>query len=534
MRNSTLSRLVLLGLASVSSVAFAASKMTGEIRFDARFTLNQEKADGNDVADQYEKNDNLYISRARLDFCGDVAKDWMYGLRLEYPELENTQIGLDPSITTAVAYVPFAANTPVITSIDAVVARAFVCWSGIEGINFKMGRIGTPEVTSDRLYYAPYIGKYPNDRAVGSVTNYSGDHPGFAVDGVAGPIGYTFGIWKQTDLRKLDVVAIDLGALGTEGTAAATADTLVVDAVDTDFFDSKSLRIGFGGRLSFAQEMKSGTSFGVGIGYNKAPLNMSIAGVVVGGVSDGSDLDAVAYGLATYKDLSNLGIDISAVFKSFQINLGYQSQDMKSDQSLTGGAAAGGAVDAAALNFAGADGKASAFWVELGYLVMGEGYKFCAKDAVISGVKLREKQAGFEITARYGTENRKNMLALLTPAGWTDYNTDNAGTTAAALATADVVTVTGHPTDTALVVTIDNTGTATVIDTGTSSDWFETKMTGYSVALNYYMAENAVLKLEYENRHNEFKRDGLTTDDWHDSLLDKNVGTLRLRADYSF
>lgn len=564
MRNSTLSRLALLGLASVSSVAFAASTMNGQVRFDARFTLNQDKADGSNVQDSLEKSDNLFISRARLDFAGDVAKDWAYNVRLEYNELENDQIGLDPANIAATSnYAPFSVNGSALSSIDAVISRAYVCWSGVEGINVKMGRIGTPEVTSDRLYYRPYVGSTPNDRAVGSVTNYSGDHAGFAVDGIAGPIGYAFGVWKQTDLRKLEITSTELDAAyvstATGGAVTVTPAEFSDASLGADAFDSKSLRIGFGGRLSFAQEMKSGTSFGVGIGYNQAPLNMAVMGIVtaqlptkVDTANSGVVADAYAYGAGTYKDLSNLGIDASAVFKSFQLNLGYQYQEMKKDTSLAraaiaaadGKAAVPAGLDATKYNMFDQKGSASAFWVELGYLVMGDSYKFCSKNAVISGVKLREKQAGFEITARYGTENRKNMLAVLSPVGWSDFNTDANGTLVLQRAYADVVAVNGYPADKALAITVDNTDAAAGA-TGTdlqrlasasataADDFFETKMTGFAVSLNYYMAENAVLKLEYDNRHNEFKRSNLETA-WKDSAFSKNVGTLRLRADYSF
>lgn len=563
MRNSTLSRLALLGLASVSSVAFAASTMNGQVRFDARFTLNQDKADGSSVQDSLEKSDNLFISRARLDFAGDVAKDWTYNVRLEYNELENDQIGLDPNDIAATSnYAPFSVNGSALSSVDAVISRAYVCWSGVEGINVKMGRIGTPEVTSDRLYYRPYIGSTPNDRAVGSVTAYSGDHAGFAVDGAAGPIGYSFGVWKQTDLRKLELTSAELleayvtGEPTGLGISVATFSDRAGN-LGADAFDSKSLRIGFGGRLSFAQDMKSGTSFGVGIGYNQAPLNMAIMGIAVAQIPNatlaagGDQLQSYSYGATTYKDLSNLGIDASAVFKSFQLNLGYQYQEMKKDvseQRLATAIADGtvGAIaptsGAAYYNMFDQKGSASAFWVELGYLVMGDSYKFCSKNAVVSGVKLREKQAGFEITARYGTETRKNMLALLSPVGLSDFNTKANGTDAVDAGTqrayADVVAVNGYPADKALVMTVDNSrasdATFGQINTGTApEDFFETKMTGFAVSLNYYMAENAVLKLEYDSRHNEFKRTGIETA-WKDSAFAKNVGTLRLRADYSF
>jgi hypothetical protein len=192
-------------------------------------------------------------------------------------------------------------------------------------------------------------------------------------------------------------------------------------------------------------------------------------------------------------------------------------------------------LDATTYNFLSQKGSASSFWVELGYLVMGESYKFCTKNAVISGVKLKDKKAGFEITARYGVEHRKNMLAVLSPVGWSDFNTQMYGTAAGTRIYADIVGVSTNTVDQALVLTIDNEGFNCLgqLDIASGDNFFETKMTGFSVGLNYYVSENAVLKIEYENRHNEFKRGNLQTS-WTDSAFNKNVGTLRLRGDYSF
>ena len=65
------------------------------------------------------------------------------------------------------------------------------------------------------------------------------------------------------------------------------------------------------------------------------------------------------------------------------------------------------------------------------------------------------------------------------------------------------------------------------------SEAFTERMTGFSIGMNYHISKSMVLKSEYEHRHNEFKRLGGPTD-WTGYLVAKNVGTLRLRADYLF
>jgi hypothetical protein len=401
------------------------------------------------------------------------------------------------------------------------------------------------------LYYRPYVGKQYSNYGVGTVTHYSGNHDGVSASGMFGSVGYAFGVWKQTDLRKLEPTATELSdqlAVDSTGSKYASDFAAYLDDISAALFDSKSLRVGFGGRLNFSHSMSNGASVGVGVGYNKAPLNIAIIGAVVAQLpldpSDaGVDSGATAYGASTYKDLSNAAVDLSGVFKSFQLNLGYQYQQMSADLDFAhpntlnndGSNVSVTVVDATTYNFLSQKGSASAFWVELGYLVMGEGYKFCTKNAVISGVKLKDKKAGFEITARYGVEHRKNMLAVLSPVGWSDFNTQANGTTATTRIYADVVGVSTNPVDQALFVTINNEGLNSLgqLDIASGDNFFETKMTGWNIGLNYYISENAVLKIEYENRHNEFKRGNLQTS-WTDSAFNKNVGTLRLRGDYSF
>lgn len=535
MRNTTLSRLALLGLASVSSIAFAANTVTGEIRFDARFTTSQKTAADASVADSSQKPDNLFVSRARLDMMGDVAKNWTYGIRLEYNESENMQIGLDPSLSAAQATLPTLDEAGLAANIGANIARAYVQWSGIDGINIMMGHIGTPDISADRLYYKPFIGSYPSNMAIGAIVNYSGNHAGFSLDGKAGPVGYSFGVWKQTDLRKLETLGTDVLAYssGTQ-TLAGFDDALIAAGADiaASNFDDKSLRLGYGGRLSFANKMNATTSYGVGVGYNQAPLNMPIAVATMSSYGVTTSSVAPIYTIATYNNLSNLAVDGAAVFGAFQLNLGYQSQKLKSDTFQNYGTlvAAGSVFNN--------DGKASSYWVEGGYLIMGDSYKFDDSKAIVSGVKLRDNQAGLELVARYGSETRRNVLALVNSVGFNDFSTATSTepVTASTLAAVNANLVSLNSADKYLLLCVDNTsapgtnGTTLVIS---DEKAFEEVASGFAIGLNYYIAENAVIKAEYEQRSNEFNRYYASSVD-HDSLNSNSVSTLRLRADFSF
>ena len=92
------------------------------------------------------------------------------------------------------------------TDVDAVISQAYVSWTGLEGITLKLGRIGCPEVTSDRLYYRPYIGAWPASRSVGAMEASLGNHPGMSVEGKAGPVGYTADVWRQTSKGEIDTL----------------------------------------------------------------------------------------------------------------------------------------------------------------------------------------------------------------------------------------------------------------------------------------------------------------------------------------
>jgi len=539
MRNTTLSRLALLGLASVSSIAFAANTVTGEIRFDARFTTSQKTAADASVADSLQTPDSLFVSRARLDMMGDVAKNWTYGIRLEFDEAENMQIGLDPSLSVAQASLPTLDQAGLTANIGANIARAYVQWSGIDGINIMMGRIGTPDISSDRLYYKPFIGSYPSNKTIGALVDYSGDHPGFALDGKAGPVGYSFGVWKQTDLRKLETLGAPSTQVGsvTESiaTLAAFDDALIAEpGIAATNFDAKSLRLGYGGRLSFANKMNATTSYGVGVGYNQAPLNMPIAIATVSSFTTGSSGSYVSpiYSIATFNNLSNFAVDGSAVFGAFQWSLGYESQKLKCDTTQPYGA------PAQANTVFNQDGKASSFWVEGGYLIMGDSYKFDDSKAVVSGVKLRENQGGLELVARYGTETRKNVLALVNAVGFNDFSTVTTSEPVTAitppLVNANLVNL--NASDKYLLLCVDNTaapGTSGTTLVVSDEKAFEEVASGYAIGLNYYIAENAVIKAEFEQRSNEFNRYYASSVD-HDSLNSNSVSTLRLRADFSF
>jgi hypothetical protein len=572
-------RLAIFGLVALSSYA-AALSVEGEFRFDGNFTVGQKMAAGTSAADASVLSDSLSISRARLDISGDLGKNWSYGIRAEINEYENAQLSLDYRISNA-TLVQLAEEEPYFVSgsfqyvsnglpalqsppsylrvnnitFDDLFSRVYAVWNFYSNHSLKVGRIGAPEITADHLYYKPSIGSWPNNKSIGSLIDYSGNHAGASVEGAAsfkGTFGYSLGVWQQTSLRKLNSF--------TETTPVSQENDIEVQYlsglnpiylqygdfpydISTSNFDAKSLRLGYAARLSFAPEI-SGAQVGIGVGYHRSPLNIP---VVVGTVEtfgySGEGYVPPVYTLAAFNTLNNWTVDAAAVFGAVQVNAGFQQQSLKFD--VAQGYAASPATTTSASAIFSENGKATAWWVEAGYLLMGHAYKFDALHSVVSGVKLHEGQAGLEISARIGGENRKNVSALLSQQGYNDFsyylNGEGVVTGAGTMGTPLDQAYLGafiNDVDGYLLISVDNTGTGNgnqgpALILSADKVAYQTKTTGYAINLNYYVDEHTTVKAEFEQKFNKFQRmsEGSV---WTDSYNSKSVSTLRVRGEFMF
>lgn len=537
MRNTKFSRLALFGLAAISSFAFAANTVSGAIRFDATFNTSQKPGSSSTtITDAQKPADSLNIARARLDFAGDIAKNWMYNVRVNLDEYTDHQLGLDYTQmrmmeTTGLPMIPRAPMDAA-----AVISQAYATWSGLEGVALSLGRIQAPSISSDNLYYKPYIGNWPENQSVGNLVNISGDHPGLSIAGKVGPVGYEFGVWNQTNARKLTTFnaspPVKSGEPVTSGETEGDKFRGLLRSTDTlADFDSKSLRLGYAARLTFAPKISGGNAYGIGIGYNQAPLNVPVVVLTAQSYSSTTPPAAPVYTTAAFNQLTNVAVDAAAVFGAVQVNVGYQNQHVKLD------ATQGYGTTTSASQIFNEDGKATAWWVEAGYLLMGDSYNFDAAKAVVSGVKLRDGQAGLEIAARFGTETNKNVMALLDPVGHSDFSATSTGV---ATSTAAVIggfqPVSGLMNNGILALAVDNDdapgvdGTQ-IVDAGTVA--YQSKSTGFVFNINYYVNNNAAIKAEFEQRHNKFER-MFAGSTWLDSVNNKSVSTIRLRAEFMF
>jgi len=565
MRNSTFSRLALFGLAAVSSFSFAATTVSGMMRFDANFNTEQKANNDTTLADAARPQDSFYASRYRLDFKGDIAKSWTFHVRLANDELSSAQLDLSgikaADGASGLPYVvPSGTYLNTVSSNAPTFSQAYASWSGIEGMKLSLGALSATNISSDNDYYKPYIGNWPENRSVGNIVHSTGNKAGVKLEGMFGPVGYSASIFNQTNYREISsfpatsTLAFTAITAVTGATVSRTA-LQVQSGVDniirtTSIFDAKSLRLGYGARLTFSPKLAGSYNYGVGVGYNSAPMYMPVVTAVLDDAGSEGFLVPSASGVAaplvaaadiaqtvtSFNTLNQLALDAAATFGALQVNAGYESIQLKKDVAQNYNTTA-----ATRTTILDNNGKATSFWIEAGYLLMGDSYKFNSSKALISGVKLRENQAGLELAARFGQETRKGVIALLSPVGLNDFSLGQS-TSSLALASiqsnapsnqhALVLTVNNDAQDIALIGTPTGLTSADVAQITTTGDdaGFQTRSTGYVINLNYYVNDNACIKAEYESRTNKFMR--ATT--WLNSMNNYKVSTLRVRAEFSF
>lgn len=519
-------------LLTISTTAALDFALSGQAHIDGNFFLSQQAQDRTQLTGPYAQPNLLRLTRARLDFSGSMMPLWDYHVQLEIDEKENDQVGLDPYLTSEQSSIPQTSLTPELHAYQLTVAQAFVQSSVVDDILLSFGKIPAPEISSDRLYYRPYISMTPINRAIGTVGESSGNHFGWSAQGCAGPIGYHIGLWEQTDLRKLDLLDNSTGISAAEYGDLGLLTQTVLSEYQAFNFDSRRLRLGIGGRINYTHAPSHASHVGLGIGYSQAPLNMSILLNVVGQYADNSS--AAQYSSTSFKDLTSIAADINTAFHNMQLNLGYQYQ--KSGPDIYDATNS----ESATLSIFDQDGTAIAYWVEAGYLFHNASYHFDKNRAVITGVALHERKPTVEVTARYGYERRSNIIALVSAIGWEDYNTDQNGRDAQLVRSGLLgqVSVIHGLTDRLVVISVDNTGstapqTVPRQNLGNTQDVFVEKMTAWSVGINYYVSEYMVLKAECSNQKHQFhKQEGLSS--WTDSLHRAQIAQLRVRADYRF
>lgn len=550
MAGTTFYRLALFGLMACSSFVLAENKILATLALDGLYTLAQKNAAGVAVSDAAQQANTLYITKARLDMSGDIAPTWRYFIRIGYNEYNNAQLDLDYTAfyrTTPVMTLPFFQGETTLEVLPLIIPRAYATWTGLKEVNVSLGLIESPNISSNNLYYKPYIGPWPQSDSIGSIVDPSGEHLGLSFEGKSGLIGYSFGFWKQADLRKIEGFTPTAPSVTSIDFNTAAIASLAEEGIQNSNFDMRTLRLGYAVRMHFSPKVTNGYGYSIGVGHNRVPLNAPIVvGTFESGISGATASSELIYTLVSFNQLSNFALDASILMGAMQINLGFQNQKISFDSSQGYGAGPSGTtpITTNASKIFNEDSKAVSWWVEAGYLLAGNGYKFDSMKGVISGLHLKGHQVGLEIVGRFGYEIRNNALALLNQEGFADFSSSVSGDTPQAttnlLVNGQILPIDLPANNVVILLGVDNSnppGQDGVVDSQqlvlVDTYTYRTKVNGYVLGLNYYLNEQSVIRVELDQRHNKFER-MTTSSDWMSSLNAGSLSTLRIRAEFSF
>ena len=241
------------------------------------------------------------------------------------------------------------------------------------------------------------------------------------------------------------------------GSMGAIGYSLGLVNVDLNEGDDESLNFSMGSRVHFTAMNSDAMAWGVGAGLVSDKQAEST--VIVTGSGD-----------AKTDKFSGMTLDVSGVMGKIALTSALYTAKQKAKTAVADG------------NPFTKDGKANSHYVEVAYLVMGDGYGFGS--GVVSGPKF--KSSALELGARLGHKTVKN-LAAVSSGTVSAFETPNATTNEYKMAT-------------------------------NSSNLFA----------NYHVNSNAVVKVEYHNSKTKDKSTGRT------AAADLKAKHLSVRAQFSF
>lgn len=241
------------------------------------------------------------------------------------------------------------------------------------------------------------------------------------------------------------------------GSMGAIGYNLGLVNVDLNEGDDESLNFSMGSRVHFTAMNSDAMAWGVGAGLISD--KQAESSVTVDGVAAKTD------------KFSGMTLDVSGVMGKIALSSALYTAKQKAKTTAAPG------------NPFTKDGKANSHYVEVAYLVMGDGYGFGS--GVVSGPKF--KSSALELGARLGHKTVKNLAAKSSITGTVDFTNDSAVT-----------------------------------------NEYKKETNSSSLFANYHVNSNAVVKVEYHNSKTKDKSTGRTAD------ADKKAKHLSVRAQFSF
>jgi len=383
MTNGTFSRLALLGLAVVASTTFAATTISGNFRLDATYPDLNVESSGVTESTEYDDKDYFDLTRARINISGDIAQDFTYFVRLDATE----GFGTTPPNSHAVS-----------------VSQAYPTWHGMDNMQLNIGKTPGPFFSADEYYYKPYIVHDENTQtALGVVKEKNGNHAGIDLNGSISMLSYSVGLWKESDVSAYKT--------GTNSLVEYTASS-------TNSAAGSRLRFGYGFRAAITPIDSDKMQVGVGVGFSNTPVSQMV-GMTGSTTSSGTATTHTFY--TSFDQKTDFTVDACAVMGALQVNAGYFHQKI-SDDLTYGTEVTSTTTNATYINDLFNDNaKHTGYYGEVGYLIMGDGYKYDSSKAAVSGVKVQDDKSALELVLRMGTQTREDAIA------WMYYNSSETG-----------------------------------------------------------------------------------------------------------
>lgn len=543
----------ILCLITAPMIAAQTFEFYGNVATQLSFITKQEAIDGS-LAQTDALNSRWALTLAELGVEKELWPGVIARAEVEQTRSDQNQFGLDQRFAPD--------NSPNLQWGDTALRRSDnpLRWSRAEiaytfgpQSSLAIGLIRVPEISSERLYYKPYLGSFATDRTLGGILPNQGRLPGLGLSSSVGLLHYQLALWQQTGFKALSALpttsiapaAVDNDTAdsllnftdsyetGVDGQGNQLATTSYLNSTD---FDTKAWRPAIGGRTSAHQELPGYGCYAAGLGWALAPLNQPIIINTIAIFQ--SDSDSAQYSTVSFQRLAQWAIDSSLVLRNVQINLGYQYQKLLTESDVFFPALNGlsNQTQQAAQAFNKA-GLSTSIWIESGCL-FGQGqYAIDPAHGAISGIEVKSAQPVFELTARYGMAHHRNVSALIDESGFKDFDTDIAGTAEPSISIINGLYHSYSTGEKATLINVDNSGAYSRQISLQDDISYEHKTYGWQISLGVFFSQEMSLRFEYQVTHQSYRKhySGEPRDlSWSNSLEARKIGLIKVGGQYAF
>lgn len=522
-------------------------EFSGVWDFQIELPTDQEGASGSTVPYSEDLAQFALVSRMRLHWETQMAKDWVSHFQIQRPEYSNSILGFWPYEDTATIRDQYG-RLPQDAPLSVEIAQAYLEYQWSPSINIRFGQIPLTALSVAQIGYQPAIGDYPWGRSAGSPFCPAGQNMGGAVNIAAGPIRFEFGLWQQSFIQRIWDLPVYSDAIpqGESGGDTLSGITALLSGttygIDANNFRGKDITLSYGSRLSLVYNTRPQTHWGIGLGYGLSQLNMPLVIACVGAYDGGSNVPP-NYNMAVYNRLNAVAIDATRTYQQWLFQLGYQYQRLRLETSehyynndTDSNAVAEDTESTTRSQAWENNGFSHGWWLQTGYLLWGADYEMDTKNGSVAGIKHNPDYGALELYTRTGFIHRENALALLTDSGWEDLSTHDQATpmTGASPALDNIQTVVLNDQQKYLLVGIDNTGDQvnTTVLVAHDGICYRAHEMVYVFGFSYALNPKSLFKAEYQMTFKDFYKESASG--WLDSWHDHRESIFRVRWESTF